>query len=207
MPDTSEYLRKLSKEEINVLPLRRYEGEVRLVRDSATLEAALDVLRKENVLGFDTETRPSFRKGKGHLPSLVQIAASEAVFLIQLTWIPLSESLAALFAAPEIVKVGVSIHDDMRELQKLHPFQAQGIVDLGEVARSLGMCTFGLRNLAANLFGWRISKGMQCSNWSLQELSAGQISYAATDAWVGRMLYLRMLELGLIALPENMGRR
>lgn len=195
-----QYRRKLSKEEINTLPIRRYEGEVRLVRSEEELEAALKVLHQEEVVGFDTETKPTFRKGKLNSPALVQLAAADVVFLVQLVWIPLNAALAGLLSAPSVFKVGVSIHDDMRELQKQHPFDPGGVVDLGDVARAHKLETQGLRNLAANFFDCRISKGSQCSNWSLPVLSARQVAYAATDAWIGREVYLRMRELGLVPL-------
>ena len=198
MKELQDYTRRLSKEEINAMPLRRYEGPVRLVRTEDDLAQALDLLRKEKVLGFDTETKPTFRKGAVNSPALIQLAAADCVFLVQLTWLHFPAELARVLARRGAVKAGVSIHDDMRELQRLQPFNPAGVVDLGDVARERGICTQGLRNLAANFFGWRISKGMQCSNWSLSDLSEGQITYAATDAWVGRILYLRMRELGII---------
>ncbi len=193
------YKRKISKEDINALPIMRYEGEVRLVRTEEDLYKALADLNQERVLGFDTETKPSFRKGKVNAPALVQLAGSHIVYLVQLTWLPLNDMLADLLSSTQILKVGVSIHDDMRELQKMYPFTAGGVVDLGGVARAHNLETQGLRNLAANFFNCRISKGPQCSNWSLHELSQRQISYAATDAWIGREVFLRMEELGMIA--------
>ena len=192
------YRHKLTSEAINALPTFSYEGEVRLVRTEEDLADALPVLRGETVLGFDTETRPNFRKGKMNPPSLIQLAAAEAVYLVQLTWLPLGAELAAILANPDIVKAGVSILDDIRALQKLHPFEPAGLADLGHVAKAMRLETRGLRNLAANFFGFRISKGPQCSNWSQTVLSARQMIYAATDAWIGRMVYLRMLELGMI---------
>ncbi len=191
------YQRKLSKDEINALPIARYEGDVRLVRCEDTLRAAVDTLRHERVLGFDTETKPSFRKGRANAPALVQLAGAHTVFLIQLTWLPMNALLAELLEDANILKVGVSIHDDMRELQKAFDFTPAGVVDLAHIARVHHLETQGLRNLAANFFSIRISKGPQCSNWSLQELSERQIVYAATDAWIGREVFLRMEELGM----------
>ena len=192
------YRRKLRSEEINALPIVRYEGEVRLVRSAGELEEALGLLAREELLGFDTETRPSFRKGKVNQPALIQLAASDRIFLVQLVFAPFGAELAALLANENIMKVGVGIGDDMRELAKLYPFEGAGAVDLGELARSLNLPTQGLRNMAANLMGWRISKGPRCSNWSLSELSPRQIAYAATDAWIGRELYLKMRAVGLL---------
>ncbi len=192
-----DYTRKLTKDEINTLPIVRYEGEVCLVRDEASLQKMVEKLKHERVLGFDTETKPSFRKGKLNPPALIQLASEDAVYLIQLTWIPLNATLASLLTNPKILKVGVSIHDDMRELQKVFPFDAAGIVDLGLIAKENNLETKGLRNLAANFFEYRITKGPQCSNWNAHELSHRQISYAATDAWIGRKVFLRMEELGM----------
>lgn len=193
------YRRKLTKDEINTLPIRRYTGEVRLIRSDEDMTKALTLLRGERILGFDTETRPTFRKGKVNAPALVQLAAENVVFLVQLIWLPMNGALAALLSNPAIRKVGVSIHEDMRELQKIFPFEPAGLVDIGQVARVCGLETQGLRNLAANFFNCRISKGPQCSNWSQPELVDRQIAYAATDAWMGREVYLRMCELGMIS--------
>ncbi len=197
MPD-QDYTRKLSKDDINALPIVRYEGEVCLVRDDESLQSALEIMQNERVLGFDTETKPSFRKGKLNPPALIQLAAENTVFLIQLNWLPLNAQLTSLLSNPNILKVGVSIHDDIRELQKVFPFEPAGIVDLGLIAAQNKLETKGLRNLAANFFDYRITKGPQCSNWSAHELSHRQISYAATDAWIGRKVFLRMEELGMV---------
>lgn len=196
------YRRKLSNEDINALPIVRYEGEVRLVRRREELDEAVALLAREKLLGFDTETRPSFRKGPGNPPALVQLAARERIFLFQLAWIPFGEALASLLADAGIRKVGVGIADDMRELRKLHPFTPAGVTDLGDLARRHKLPTQGLRNMAANLLGRRISKGSRCSNWSLSDLSARQVAYAATDAWIGRELFLKIREI-YGSGPEN----
>ncbi len=193
-----QYRRKLTKDDINALPIVRYEGKIELVTEEDALERALADIKKQRVLGFDTETKPSFRKGSINAPSLIQMATEDTVYLFQLMWTPFSEAMADILADANIVKAGVSIIDDMRELQKLHPFEPAGVVDLGNVARAHKLETQGLRNLAANFFDFRISKGPQCSNWSAQVLSERQVVYAATDAWVGRQVFLRMEELGLV---------
>ncbi|WP_300773057.1 3'-5' exonuclease [uncultured Desulfovibrio sp.] len=193
-----ELRRRLSSDEINALPLRHYEGPIYLVRNEADWRNALPQLLDERVIGFDTETRPTFRKGRINQPSLVQLATADAVYLVQLGWLPFGDYLADLLADGRYLKVGVGIGDDMRELGKIHPFTPAGHVDLGQMARQNRMCSQGLRSLTAHLFGWRISKGPQCSNWGLPELTQRQILYAATDAWVGRAIFLKMCELGLV---------
>jgi ribonuclease D len=194
---TNDIRKRPSCEEINALPLCHYGGEVRFIRSLVDLKDAKQDLASEPILGFDTETRPTFYKGKANPPSLIQLATAEVVYLIQLNFLPFSQPLAAILENSNQIKVGVAIRDDMRELATLYAFEPKGLVDLGALARSHKLSAQGLRTLAANLFGRRISKGPRCSNWSLAELSPRQIVYAATDAWMGRLLYLRMRELGL----------
>lgn len=185
------------------MPLFRFEGQVELVRTEDELVAAVQRMRQEHLLGFDTETRPTFRKGKINLPSLVQFACSDIVYLIQLNWLPLTDSVKDLLADSAIVKTGVAVRDDIKDLQKLSFFEDAGVLDLGEVARSIGLETHGLRNLAANLLDVRISKGAQCSNWASRELTTQQIQYAATDAWISREIHLRMETLGFLSIPQQ----
>ena len=190
--------RRLNSEEINALPLCHYGGEVRIIRSLADLNIAKPDLTSEPVLGFDTETRPTFHKGKLNAPSLIQLATGRAVYLIQLNFLSFSRPLAEILANPGQIKAGVAIRDDMKQLTALYSFAPAGLVDIGVLARSYKLPTQGLRTLAANLFGRRISKGPRCSNWSLVELSRRQIAYAATDAWMGRLIFLRMRELGFM---------
>ena len=191
----------LSKEEINLLPIQAWEGPIVLVQEEEALAAALEKLRQEPVLGFDTETRPTFTKGKTCRPALIQLATADTAYLIQLTHLPFSDAIAELLSSPQVLKVGVAIHDDMKALARIHPFMADGVVDLAVMARARGIQAQGLRTLAANLLGFRISKSAQCSNWENHELTQQQIKYAATDAWVGRELYFHMLRMG--ALPPR----
>ena len=185
---------QLSKEAINELPMLAYEGEVLLVQTEGELSRALNSLRGETLLGFDTESRPSFKKGKVYPTSLVQLASSKLVVLIRLNHVGFTEPLAALLADPGVVKAGVAIRDDMRSLQKLHDFTPAGLADLADMAKKRGIKAQGLRTLAAHLLGGRISKAAQCSNWAKKTLTPQQVRYAATDAWIGRELYLRMAD-------------
>ncbi|MBO4334491.1 MAG: 3'-5' exonuclease domain-containing protein 2 [Desulfovibrio sp.] len=186
--------RRLTSEEINDLPLFHYEGPVHLIRDLSSWQSALADLRSAEVLGFDTETRPTFRKGRTNAPSLVQLATAHAVYLVQLSWLPFGPYLAELLGDSSLIKAGVGIRYDMQALAKLSTFTPAGLVDLGSVARLNKLSSQGLRTLAAAFFGFRISKGSQCSNWSLTELSPRQIVYAATDAWISRLIYVTMKE-------------
>jgi len=197
-PLPAEYLRHISKEEVTTLPVRRYEGEVRLVETADQLEQAIADLRGESAVGFDTETRPAFRVGESYLPCLVQMATAQAVYLFQLARMDFSAPLAELLGSPRIAKAGVSVADDIRKLKLVFPFAEQAVLDLGNVARRHGLKQTGVRNLAGLFLGFRIPKGTKTSNWAAPRLSPQQIAYAATDAWACRELYVRFRELGLL---------
>lgn len=192
------YKKKFTKAEINELPLQQYEGPIRLIDVEEDVPSAIEELRKCRLLGFDTETRPVFRKGVSYPPSLIQLATEDCVFLLHLNHISFSDYIKDLLSSAEVIKTGVAVINDVKELRQVSPFEGKGFVDLGDLARSLEMQTNGLRNLAANLLGFRISKGVQCSNWGRKELTPQQITYAATDAWVSREIYLKFQELGVL---------
>ncbi|MDP2708086.1 MAG: 3'-5' exonuclease [Burkholderiales bacterium] len=182
------------------LPIRRYEGEVCLVTTPQDRAHALADLRHEGVVGFDTETRPSFQKGESHPTCLVQAATASTVYLFQLRQLDVLPILAELLAQPRTVKAGVGLAHDLRSLKLVIPFMETNVLDLGVVARRCGLDQTGLRNLAGIFLGFRVPKGSRTSNWAAAQLSSQQITYAATDAWVCRELFLRFQSLGLIAL-------
>jgi len=190
--------RAISREDMAKLAIRRYEGRVRLVATPGDLEEAQGDLRQEAIVGLDTETRPAFKKGESHLPALVQVATARAVYLFQLRRSEVFPVVAELLSDPRSVKAGVSLADDLRALKKVFPFEEKNVLDLGQVARRSGFGQTGVRNLAGILLGFRIPKGTKTSNWAARELSAAQITYAATDAWACRELYLRFQSLGML---------
>ena len=191
--------RRMTKEEINSLPISKYDGKIMVVRTEDGLDLALDELREEKFLGFDTETRPNFKKGQSNLPAIIQLAAEETVYIFQLQYLKFPGKLRGIFSSKEIVKAGVAIDNDLLQLQRLGKFDEGGFVGLARIAKIAGIKNHGLRGLAAVLLGFRISKGAQRSNWGSKDLSNKQISYAATDAWVGREIFLRMKEMGVMS--------
>ena len=193
----AELLRELTREEVNELPIKRYEGEVRLVESASQLEQAVAEWRDERVVGFDTETRPAFRPGESYLPALAQIATARLVYLLPLQRLDCKDALRTLLAA-DTAKSGVGMPDDMRALRKSFEFTEKSIVDLGAIARRHGLKQSGVRYLAALLLGTRIPKGTKTSNWAAARLAPQQIAYAATDAWICRELYLKFEELKLL---------
>lgn len=193
-----EYPRQITREELNALPIRRYEGEVHLLESAQMLERAAADILQETAVGFDTETRPAFRKGESHLPSLAQVATARAVYLFPLQRLDCSGVLGALLGAPHIVSAGVALADDLRQLRQLFEFSPAAALDLGRVARRHGLKQTGLRNLTGIFLGTRIPKGTKTTNWAAPRLSPQQVTYAATDAWACRELYLRFRALGLL---------
>jgi ribonuclease D len=193
-----ETARSISREEMIELPIRRYEGSVCLVAALPDLERAMQDISRESVIGFDIETRPAFRPGESYLPSLVQFATAGAVYLLQVQQQDYSAAMREIFSSAKVVKAGVSVTDDLRNLKKLFQFEESAVVDLGKVARRHGLKQTGVRNLAGIFLGTRIPKGAKTTNWAARRLTPQQIAYAATDAWACRELYLRFKQLNLV---------
>lgn len=181
---------------INRLPICRFEGPVSVVRDRAGLIHALRELDGERLLGFDTETRPAFKKGVRHAPALLQLAGAGRVYVFQLAAMGLPDDLRSLLADESYTKAGVALAHDVRELRTIADFAPAGFVELEQLARRAGLKNFGLRGLAAALLGVRISKSARLSNWAAPQLNSDQIAYAATDAWISRELYLHFERAG-----------
>jgi len=194
----SESVRRISREAMNELPIRRYEGSVHVVARLPDLRQAMQDILQESVVGFDTESRPAFRPGESYLPSLVQLATASAVYLVQVQQQDLFGAMREILSSERVVKVGVSVADDLRNLKKLFEFDESSVMDLGKVAERHGLKQTGVRNLAGMFLGARIPKGAKITNWAARRLTPQQIAYAATDAWACRELYLRFKELKMV---------
>jgi ribonuclease D len=190
--------RSITREAINALEIRSWKGPVLLAESAEDLARALADIESDTVVGFDTETRPSFRPGESHPPALAQIATARAVHLWPLLRLDCSAALARLLGEARIVKAGVGLADDLRKLRETFPFEARSVADLGIAAKRHGVEKTGVRGLAALFLGFRIPKGTKTSNWAAPRLSPQQIAYAATDAWACRELWLRFRELKLL---------
>lgn len=193
--ETESPVWSISKEAVNALPLRSYEGRVHVVRTAGQLREALRALSGETLLGFDTETRPAFRRGESYLPSLLQLASSREVFLFQLGPLGPDPALAALLEDPGVLKAGVAVTYDVVKLREVIPFEPEGFLEIETLARALNIKNGGLRNLAGLLLGFRISKAAQTSRWDSERLTATQVAYAATDAWASREVFLKLAQL------------
>jgi ribonuclease D len=182
----------IEPDEINALPSKAFEGRIHLINSPEEADVAVSRLLKEEILGFDTETRPSFKKGKINQVSLLQLATREDAYLFRINKIGTHQGLCSLFGNESVMKVGAAIRDDIRLLKKVFPCELTGFVDLQEVVKDYGIENFGVKKLAGIVLGIRISKSQQLSNWEAPELTEAQQVYAATDAWVTLEVYLKL---------------
>ena len=189
---------KLSKNEINALPLIQYEGDIEILTSKDNIQVAINDLKNYDLIGFDTETKPTFVKGPLNPPSIMQLACDDKVYIFQFDNDEIFKQLSLILSNKNITKCGVSVDRDLIELMYLSPFDPISFVDLGNVARENEIPHHGLRGLVAMFLKHRISKGSQTSDWSKISLSDSQISYAATDAWVSLELYKIFDKNGLI---------
>ncbi|GAB3217455.1 3'-5' exonuclease domain-containing protein 2 [Algoriphagus aestuariicola] len=174
----------ISKEEINELPLGQFEGEIFLIDHPDQVEEAVEFLASQRIIGFDTETKPSFRKGQFNHVSLLQLSTSRQAFLFRLNKIGFPDSLRNLMEQENLVKVGAAVHDDLKGLKKLtDSFYPQSFFDLNDELKKVGFHNVGVRNLSGMVLKIRISKTEQVSNWESETLTEKQQRYAATDAW------------------------
>jgi ribonuclease D len=194
----SDERRVISRDEVNALPIRRWEGEVRVVSTPHEVAPALAEILAEGAVGFDTETRPAFRPGESYPPSLAQFATARAVYLLPLRHREAAAALAQILAAAQVVKAGVGTKDDLRALRRVIGFEERSVVDLGAAAARQGLKQSGVRNLAGMFLGFRIPKGTKTTNWARPRLSPQQVAYAATDAWACRELYVKFRSLGYL---------
>ncbi len=179
----------ITKEEINALPLASFSGDIQVITDVKNIPRTFDLLSEHEVVGFDTETRPSFHKGQHYHVSLLQLATPKQVFLIRLNQTGLTKEIISFLENDEILKAGIGLRDDIKALQKLKRFHPDGFVELSSIAKSKGLQVESVKKLAGLILGFRISKSAQTSNWEAENYTDKQITYAATDAWVCLKLY------------------
>nr|WP_319401601.1 3'-5' exonuclease [uncultured Carboxylicivirga sp.] len=189
----------ISKEALSELPLQHFEGDVVVVEDETKIEELVRELEQHSVIGFDTETKPSFQKGKSNKVALLQLATSEQGYLFRLNKTGFHPALIRLMENPEIAKIGVGIRDDLRGLQRLAPMKHAGFVELQDYVKQVGIEDTSLRKLAGLVMHIRVSKRQRLSNWEAPHLSPSQVIYAATDAWVAIELYHKLTAM----FPEN----
>ncbi len=196
MPD--QFWDNITNEDIRKLPLLAFNGPIHVVESEDQLDNAIETLHDEEILGFDTEKKPTFKKGEYNPTAMIQLSSNNEAFLFRLNKIGYPRPLFDLMGNPEVTKLGISIDDDIKELEKLSRFNPSGFMDINNIARDIGVKHIGVKKLAAIFLKQRISKGQQTSNWEIEELTHGQKKYAATDAWICLRIYNEIKENGLL---------
>lgn len=187
--------RKIDKEELKELPKAAFPGRIFVIQTEEEATKAVNYLLTKPVVGIDSETRPSFAKGKSHKVALLQISAEDCCFLFRLSHIGLPEALIKLLEDDSVVKVGLSLKDDFLMLHKRASFKPQNIIELQQYVKNIGIEDMSLQKIYAILFGEKISKSQQLSNWETDILTDRQKQYAATDAWACLNIYNKLEHL------------
>lgn len=187
------FTHRIAKDLIQWMPLAAFDGEIVVVDHPEQVDEAVAYLSAQTVLGVDTESRPSFTRGVHYPTALVQIGTEERVYLFRLTHVGMPKPLAAVFANPDIVKVGLAFKDDLNGLRRRQDFKPQNCVDLQSIVGKYGILDLGLQKLFAICFGKKISKSQQVTNWENSHLTPEQIRYAATDAWATLLIYKELM--------------
>ncbi|HUX97146.1 MAG TPA: 3'-5' exonuclease [Bacteroidales bacterium] len=188
----SKYNPNITAEEIAVRDLSWFRGEIVVVEDYKTFRSVFPKLLGKDLLGFDTETRPTFKKGKRNKVSLIQLSTENLAVLFRINRIGLPEELIDLLSDPAVTKAGVAIHDDIRFLKGVKKFSPEGFIDLQSFVKEFGIESSGLKKITAIVLGFRISKRQQVTDWEAEKLTEAQQVYAATDAWVCHQIYRKL---------------
>lgn len=193
LPNT--FAQHIDKVTIQTLPVTFFEGEVIVVDKPEMVADAAAYLRQHTVLGVDTEARPSFKRGVHYPTALVQIATLERCYLFRLTHVGLPVEIAEIFANPNICKVGLAFKDDITGLRRRRDFKPANCVDLQSIVCKYGIMELGLQKIFAIIFGKKISKSQQLTNWENSHLTPEQARYASTDAWATLSIYLALQQV------------
>lgn len=189
------FIEAITPAELDKLEYASFPGKIQVIdKLGPEFNRAITYLRSQKIIGFDTETRPCFTQNQQRYGvALLQLSGPGKAFLFRVNKIGMHKRLCALLSDKKIIKVGAAVHDDIRGLQKLNDFDAGGFVDLQKIVWEWGIRDKAVKKMAAIILGYRISKTQQLSNWEAEELSESQCKYAATDAWVCREMYLKLM--------------
>ncbi|KAA6346848.1 Ribonuclease D [termite gut metagenome] len=193
----------ISKEEINRMPKAEFQGKIYVIQTEDEAQKAMAYLLEQKAVGIDSETRPSFKKGKTYKVALLQVASEEYCFLFRLNITGLMKSLIALLENPAIVKIGLSLRDDFMLLRKRETFTPQKCIDLQDFVAAFGIQDKSLQKIYAILFERKISKAQRLSNWESDVLTDAQQVYAATDAWACLRIYNLLIRMNPDELSDT----
>jgi len=179
----------ISKGQLSQLPTAQFQGHIRLIETETEVDAAVSELRKSGIIGFDTETRPSFRKGQTNTVALVQLSTRTVCYLFRINHVGLAQPIVDILEDSSILKIGLSIHDDFHNLNKISHINPEGFIELQNFVKNYRIADKSLSKIYAVIFGQRISKGQRLTNWEAEHLTASQQSYAALDAMACLQIY------------------
>lgn len=200
---------KFDKHSVASLPKVIFEGRIIVVTTECEADKAVDFLLSHSILGVDTETRPSFKKGKQYKVALLQVATHDVCILFRLNYTGITSSIIRLLEDATVPKIGLSLHDDIISLHRRAEFVPGNFIDLQKHVGEIGIEDLSLQKLYANLFRQKISKAQRLTNWEADVLSDKQKNYAATDAWACIKLYEELMKLEqsgdyeLVKIPET----
>ncbi len=183
----------ISKEQLAAMPAVHFEGQITVVDTPEVAEQAIAELRKAGMVGFDTETKPSFRKGRCNTVSLIQISTSDHCYLFRLKQLGMIEPLVRFLEDESVTKIGLSLRDDFHVLHVISEFTPGGFIDLQDMVHDHQIHDISLQKIYGIIFGERISKSQRLSNWEAKELSPGQQQYASIDAWACLKIYRHLV--------------
>lgn len=186
---TQELNLSIDKESLNKLPTVHYQGKVMVVEDSVTSKNIVASLMNEKEIGFDTETRPSFRKGQTFKVALLQLSTRECCYLFRINKIGFTEELRKLLSSEDVKKIGLSVHDDFNSIRRSEKINFGGFLDLQDYVKDFGIKDISLQKIYAIIFKERISKSQRLTNWEAPQLTSSQQTYAALDAWACLNIY------------------
>jgi ribonuclease D len=186
------FAENLTNEEVNDLPLYQFNGGIFVIDTFDKYDDYVPLLKGKKILGFDTETRPSFKKGKINSVSLLQITSSNQAFLLRINKIGLPDEIKEILSNPDIIKIGLAIKDDIKILREIGEFEPAGFIDLQDYVEEFAIEAKSLKKITGIVLEKRISKSQQVTNWEKEELSEAQQVYAATDAWVCLQIYRKL---------------
>lgn len=201
------YIESITPQELEELEYASFPGKIQVIDSvGAEFNRAIAYLRSQKIIGFDTETRPCFAPNQPRYGvALLQLSGPEKAYLFRVNKIGMHRRLCNILADEKIIKVGAAVHDDIRGLQKHRDFKAGSFVDLQKIVWEWGIRDKSVKKMSAIILGFRISKTQQLSNWEAESLSESQCRYAATDAWVCREMYLKLMRSEKNPLVETVG--
>ena len=199
------FISSISQEQLSEMEVAAFPGECHVIdADGPEFSKAISYLGRQRIIGFDTETRPCFSASQPRYGvSLLQLSGAGKAFLFRIKTLGMHFRLCSILSNPKIIKVGAAVHDDIKGLQKYAAFSPAAFVDLQKIVGEWGIRDKSVKKMSAIILGFRISKTQQLSNWEADELSEAQIRYAATDAWVCREMYLKLMVSERCSVPAD----